>query len=493
MIALWMVLATLVAFVLALAARAVEPALRSWRMPGRGAWGLAIALALALPVGAALAPRGGAPARAARGSSAARVARLPAFVVRAGRSGAAGRATLRAVARPLAVGWGLASFGALLLLVRATTRLRAARRGWTDQTVAGTAVLLSDDVGPAVVGVRRPAIVLPAWTLSLDDALLALVVRHEAEHVRAHDPALLALGAAALVAMPWNPAIWWMLRRLRLAAELDCDARVLAATRDASRYGLLLLTVAQRRATVGWTLSGAPALVESSSDLSRRIVAMRTRRSPHRIRSSAAAVVVTSAAVVAAIAACAASRDVMGPKTSAGSPPDVLKLPAREILATDSVPAMLPSGDGVTLRTGQVPASLAAKVATVVDASAHPASSVPAPSTTPRAMTPTRVDGPYLEFQVERPVTQAPGSPGPRYPDALRDAKIEGTVMAQFVVDTTGHVLPGSFRVLKAPADTEFVVSVRSALPNMRFEPALVGGRKVRQFVQQPFQFQLSK
>ena len=86
-----------------------------------------------------------------------------------------------------------------------------------------------------------------------------------------------------------------------------------------------------------------------------------------------------------------------------------------------------------------------------------------------------------------------PGSPGPRYPDALREAKVEGVVMAQFVVDTMGRVMPGSFRVLKAPADTAFVSAVRMALPNMMFEPALVGGRKVRQLVQQPFQFSLTR
>ena len=45
-------------------------------------------------------------------------------------------------------------------------------------------------------------------------------------------------------------------------------------------------------------------------------------------------------------------------------------------------------------------------------------------------------DQPYFEFQVEKPVVQAPGSAGPRYPEMLKSANVEGTVMAQFVVDT---------------------------------------------------------
>jgi protein TonB len=101
-------------------------------------------------------------------------------------------------------------------------------------------------------------------------------------------------------------------------------------------------------------------------------------------------------------------------------------------------------------------------------------------------------DQPYFEFQVEKPVVQAPGSPGPRYPEMLKSANVEGTVMAQFVVDTTGRVEAGSFKVLKSDHDL-FTQAVKSALPNMKFLPAEVGGRRVKQLVQQPFQFALTK
>jgi len=101
-------------------------------------------------------------------------------------------------------------------------------------------------------------------------------------------------------------------------------------------------------------------------------------------------------------------------------------------------------------------------------------------------------DQPYFEFQVEKPVVPAPGNTGPRYPEMLKSANVEGTVLAQFVVDTTGRVEPNSFKVLKSDHDL-FTQAVRSALTNMKFLPAEVGGRKVKQLVQQPFQFQLSK
>ncbi len=101
-------------------------------------------------------------------------------------------------------------------------------------------------------------------------------------------------------------------------------------------------------------------------------------------------------------------------------------------------------------------------------------------------------DQPYFDFQVEKPVVAAPGSQGPAYPDMLRSAGIEGQVMAQFVVDTTGRADMSTFKALKSDNDL-FTTSVKNALTRMRFLPAEVGGRKVKQLVQQPFQFSLNR
>ena len=74
----------------------------------------------------------------------------------------------------------------------------------------------------------------------------------------------------------------------------------------------------------------------------------------------------------------------------------------------------------------------------------------------------------------------------------LRSANVEGEVLVQFVVDTTGRVERGSIKILKSSHDL-FTNSVQSALGGMRFYPAEVGGRKVKQLVQQPFVFNLNK
>ena len=101
-------------------------------------------------------------------------------------------------------------------------------------------------------------------------------------------------------------------------------------------------------------------------------------------------------------------------------------------------------------------------------------------------------DQPYFEFQVEKQVAALPDNPRPRYPDMLRSANVEGEVLAQFVVDTTGRAEMNTFKVLKSSHDL-FTNSVKSALANMRFYPAEVGGRKVKQLVQMPFVFGLNK
>jgi len=105
---------------------------------------------------------------------------------------------------------------------------------------------------------------------------------------------------------------------------------------------------------------------------------------------------------------------------------------------------------------------------------------------------PVNSDQPYFEFQVEKQVAPYPGNTAPRYPDMLRSANVEGEVLAQFVVDTTGRAEMATFKVIKSTHDL-FTNAVRAALPNMKFYPAEVGGKHVKQLVQMPFQFNLTK
>ncbi len=78
--------------------------------------------------------------------------------------------------------------------------------------------------------------------------------------------------------------------------------------------------------------------------------------------------------------------------------------------------------------------------------------------------------------------------PLPAYPEFLRQAGVEGQVVLEALVDTTGRVQPGSISVVSA-TNPGFVASARQALLATLFRPAQVGGRPVRMLVRIPFAF----
>lgn len=82
------------------------------------------------------------------------------------------------------------------------------------------------------------------------------------------------------------------------------------------------------------------------------------------------------------------------------------------------------------------------------------------------------------------------GNPAPVYPSILRDAGVEGTVSARFVIDSTGRVETASI-AFAGNASALFEQSVRQALASARFSPALVNGHAVRVLMAQTFTFRL--
>jgi periplasmic protein TonB len=106
----------------------------------------------------------------------------------------------------------------------------------------------------------------------------------------------------------------------------------------------------------------------------------------------------------------------------------------------------------------------------------------------PSAGDPTAHGGVFWSHQVDREALVVPGGVTPRYPDLLRQAGVEGEVLARFIVDTTGTVRPGSFQAIRSTHEL-FTIAVRAALPAMRFIPARVGDQKVAQLVEQRFTF----
>ena len=204
---------------------------------------------------------------------------------------------------PASALWYVAGLWAMLGIVVAgaflytRARLRRARRTWPVVDLHGHPVRVAPDLGPVVLGVFRPEIVVPRWVLQCTGDEQRVMIAHEASHIDARDPALLGLMCAVVALMPWNPALWIMLSRLRLAIELDCDARVLRGGVSTHSYGSLLVDVAERALPQPLAMTG---LADGSSQLHRRIVAMHPRSLRHPLLRAMGVTLVGLAGLLAA-------------------------------------------------------------------------------------------------------------------------------------------------------------------------------------------------
>ena len=248
--------------------------------------------------------------------------------------------------------WLTGSLLLLALFLRATVGLRRQRSRWQEIDLAGARLLLAPNAGPAVVGVLRPRVVVPQWALALDPAARELMLRHEAEHIRARDPHLLVVAAFALVLFPWNAGLWFIVRRLRLAVEVDCDQRVLRGSVRTRDYGMLLLTVGARHSA---SLPLAVSLAERRPFLERRIRAMTTPRPRKPLLASLAFMLVALAATTAASKAPRPAPFVMRTVTPQASRPVERPAIPAVVAAKKTHSAPVPA----TIPTAQVPSEVA--------------------------------------------------------------------------------------------------------------------------------------
>jgi hypothetical protein len=302
MMAAWMAYAVVISLLLSVTALIAERLARLRKKQTRGIWMGALLLSLTLPLLFAW--------NDARPTSHKATTELLALTAIAPRpmyvespivwlGGASGASHTPAVSGAWLIGaWVAATALVLGSFLAGWLQMQRRLRGSRTAEVGGAAVTITADIGPAVLGFLNPRIVIPHWLLSADTATQAIAIAHEREHLRVDD--VRVLGAAVLIValFPWNLPLWWQLRRLRFALEVDCDARVLRNGHNVSEYGTALLNVATRVVPLR---AAATALVESRSSLERRVRIMRT---PLRRRWRATGVLLGSCCV-ALIAAAA--------------------------------------------------------------------------------------------------------------------------------------------------------------------------------------------
>ena len=372
MIAAWMLYTVAVTFLLLAGATAADHVARAVRAPTRVVWATAMIVALGLSarallvgpdnrpetrasadtatVRAGVATLEGGDSAAAHSAHDRNASSLGSRLLGAAHTAAAALGRIEQVGAQidvrrfdrwngmLAALWAGASAIALLLLVASFTRLRRIEHSLATTMVSDHAVLVSRDLGPAVLGVIRSRVVLPEWVLTLPGRERDVILAHEREHAAAFDPALITVAMFLVALQPWNIALWGLLARLRVALEGDCDRRVLDTMRedDGRWYGRLLILVYERT-TRGPSLG--IGFVARPSNLERRIRRIVLR--PRMI--SMAGVTSTLAAAMLLVTACRASAPVRREKPSPVPESSVAVLPSesRAPSTTAAAPTLL--------------------------------------------------------------------------------------------------------------------------------------------------------
>lgn len=224
----------------------------------------------------------------------------------------AGAATPIAVAwAPIAAAITWALVASLLLAWQFTARRHIARElgcARTDQRVRvperyPVPVLVHPTLGPAVVGLLHPIVVLPMHIITqLQPDEVDCVLAHERAHVERRDP-WLRMALQVTTALLWPiAALWFALARTQQLTEEACDARALrrgSGTKhlDPRTYGEALLSVAStpRLALVAPTFGGGLAARI-------RAIGRGAPRAPYAVQGAAALVLTIG------LVACAGNR-----------------------------------------------------------------------------------------------------------------------------------------------------------------------------------------
>lgn len=400
------------------------------------------------------------------------------------------------------------------LLLREALRLGRARWLVARSLAFGadSRVRLSHHVAvPAVFGIWRPVILLPADAWNWNEDRLSVVLAHERMHILRRDPAWIAV-ARVTAALWWpHPLVWFALHRLIQEAEQACDDGVLAAGTPATEYATHL--VAMVRTISGGEVGhqgGLPMI--RVSELERRLRALLNPGMNRRPAAGGAlaGVLLAAVCVLAPLSSLRAPAQIARDAAVRGTVEDAEGRPmeramvevrqvgvadlAREVVLTDATGSFrldgVPEGtyvvtvskegfSTVQLSMMKVSGTVAARLRVQM----QPAGEIqrpPAPPPPPLALmskmepvaSPRRISvgGAVQAMQLVSKVQ-------PVYPAECKSAGIEGTVILRVVIDGEGAVKTVE-RVNKM-VDDRLAAAAMEAVKQWKYRPTLLNGQPV--------------
>ena len=179
-------------------------------------------------------------------------------------------------------------------------------------------------VTPAVVGVVRPAVLLPvALSTGMSAQQIETILAHELAHVRRLDPLVNVLQGLVEALLFFHPVVWYVSGRLRAEREDCCDDMVVAAGGAPVDYVRSLVRAAELGllGNEGAVPPGVSALaaVGRPSELRRRVARLLQREPAPQLRVSPAPVVLLLA--VAGVVTAGAWYQVAGAQSPGDGDP----------------------------------------------------------------------------------------------------------------------------------------------------------------------------
>jgi TonB family protein len=224
--------------------------------------------------------------------------------------------------------WGLGAAAVLLQLLAAYLRLGRIRRRARAYADCGGFRALAESLGiagevallegapasmPMAVGVRRPAIFLPADAIQWGEERRRVVLLHELAHVRRGDVALHLMARAALGLNWWNPLAWMAWREFLKESERAADDLVLAAGARPSDYAGHLLEVARSMQSPAGTAWAAVAMARRAQLEGRLLAILDARVHRHPVGRGAPLAAALAAVLLVAPFAAVQAQDQSTP------------------------------------------------------------------------------------------------------------------------------------------------------------------------------------
>ncbi len=353
----------------------------------------------------------------------------------------------------------------------------------------------------ATFGAIRPTVLVPRDATEWSADRVRIVLLHELAHVRRGDW-LVQVFAETVRAIFWfNPLFWIACARLRRESECACDDEVLAAGMTPDRYAEQLVEIARgnRDARMPWA---AVVPMARQSTLEGRVTAMLNpvldRRAPSRMAVIATSALVITAVVLTAALRLAAQANALAVEGTVFDPSGGV-LPGVEVTLEDGNrikwPATTgpdgkfkfePVGAGSYVLEASLPGFKSLRHEFVLSAAQRALQNVtlqvgslqetirvtakrPAPAARTASPAPARI---RMGGNIKQPTKTL--DVRPVYPEAMREAGLEGAVPMEAIIGVNGRVV--SVRVLSAQVAPEFAASAVTAVKQWEFTPTLLNG-----------------